>query len=79
MNQDNKYMQVHNFIKLKVKPSLQLHGGDIDLLSVEGNTIQVRLVGACAHCPSSALTLYEGLEKMIKNELSNDYEIEQVF
>jgi len=73
------FSQVSEYITKHVRPSLELHGGNIELVEIDGNTIKVRLVGACAHCPSSALTLYEGVEKMIKNDLSEDYEIEQVF
>ncbi len=73
------FNQVNEYISSHVRPSLELHGGNIELVEVDGNVIKVKLVGACAHCPSSALTLYEGVEKMIKNDLSVDYEIEQVF
>jgi len=73
------FNQVNEYISSHVRPSLELHGGNIELVEVDGNVIKVKLVGACAHCPSSALTLYEGVEKMIKNDLSEDYEIEQVF
>lgn len=76
---NQKYMQVYNFINFKVKPILEQHGGDIAFLGIEDNIIYVKLVGTCAHCPSSALTLYDGVEKMIKKELSQDYEIEQIF
>lgn len=70
---------VEKYITQYVRPALELHGGDIKLVAVDDNVIKVKLVGACAHCPSSALTLYEGVEKMIKADLSPDYEIEQVF
>lgn len=73
------FSQVSEYISNHVRLSLELHGGNIELVEVDGNVIRVKLVGACAHCPSSALTLYEGVEKMIKNDLSKDYEIEQVF
>lgn len=50
-----------------VRPALREHGGNVDLVSVEPpDTVLVRLVGACSSCPSSELTLAEGVEKAIK-------------
>lgn len=50
----------------EIKPQIQADGGDIDLVAVEDGTVQVRLRGACAGCPMSALTLKQGVERLIK-------------
>ena len=50
----------------EIKPQIQADGGDIDLVAVENGTVQVRLRGACAGCPMSALTLKQGVERLIK-------------
>lgn len=71
--------QVQDIIEKKVRPALQLDGGDIELIDVEDGIVKVKLVGACAHCPSSALTLYEGVEKMMKEAIPELKGIEQVF
>lgn len=50
-----------------VRPSLQEHGGDVELVAVmPPDTVEVRLVGSCQSCPSSGETLSEGVEKSIK-------------
>jgi Fe-S cluster biogenesis protein NfuA len=41
----------------RVRPFMQADGGDVVLLSVEGNTADVRLTGMCAGCPSAHMTL----------------------
>ena len=53
----------------KIRPALQADGGDIELVSVEGNVVKVRLRGACAGCPMSQMTLKAFVEKTIKQEV----------
>jgi len=50
-----------------VRPMLQGHGGNVELVSIEPpSKVVVRLLGACSGCPASELTLSEGVEKAIK-------------
>lgn len=49
----------------KVRPYLGSHGGDVDLLSVEGGVVNLRLRGTCDGCPSSAQTLKYAIEQAI--------------
>lgn len=51
----------------EVRPSLNSHGGDIELVAIRlPDTVKVRLAGACSHCPASALTLTQGVEQAIQ-------------
>jgi Fe-S cluster biogenesis protein NfuA len=50
----------------EIRPQIQADGGDIDLVAIENDTVKVRLRGACAGCPMSALTLKQGVERLIK-------------
>ncbi len=52
-----------------VRPALHADGGDIELVSVDGNSARVRLKGACDGCPSAALTLRFGIERKIKEAI----------
>ncbi len=53
-----------------VKPMLQGHGGDIELVSLDDdNTVKVRLQGACSGCPSAQITLKQGVEKLMKEKI----------
>ncbi len=49
-----------------IRPSLQNDGGDIKFISMEGTKVTVRLVGACAGCPMSQMTLKSGVERYLK-------------
>jgi Fe-S cluster biogenesis protein NfuA len=49
----------------KVRPYLQSHGGNVELLGVEGSTVRLRMEGSCQGCPSSAVTLKQSIEEAI--------------
>ena len=54
----------------KIKPSLQAHGGDVELVEVtDDGLVKVRLTGACCGCPMSQMTLSMGIEKALKEEI----------
>ena len=71
--------EVQEVIERQVRPALQSDGGDIELIDVEDGIVKVKLVGACAHCPSSAMTLYQGVEKMLMELIPEVKGIEQVW
>ena len=50
----------------RVRPFIVADGGDIELVAVDGETVCVRLTGACADCPSSRLTLQYGIEAALR-------------
>jgi Fe-S cluster biogenesis protein NfuA len=53
----------------KIRPMLQADGGDVELIDVEDGVVKVRLQGACAGCPMSQMTLKNGIEKLLKNDI----------
>jgi len=55
-----------------IRPSLQNDGGDIEFIKMEGNEVTVRLVGACAGCPMSQMTLKSGVERYLKKVVNPD-------
>jgi Fe-S cluster biogenesis protein NfuA len=52
----------------RVRPRLQNHGGDIQLVGVheESGIVTVRLQGMCTGCPGAQLTLQAGVERLLK-------------
>lgn len=48
-----------------VRPYLDSHGGDVELLAVDGSAVRLRLHGSCNGCPSSAVTLKLAIEDAI--------------
>lgn len=51
---------------VQVRPYLLADGGDVEVVSVEGGVVALRLQGACGTCASSAATMKNGIEKVIK-------------
>ncbi len=49
----------------EVRPYLESHGGDVELLGVEGSVLRVRLQGSCSGCPSSTMTLKLAIENAV--------------
>lgn len=51
----------------KIRPQLQMDGGDVELLSIEDDgTVKVKLLGHCAGCPFSQQTVKLGIERALK-------------
>jgi Fe-S cluster biogenesis protein NfuA len=53
----------------RVRPFMQADGGDIVLVSIDGNCADVRLTGMCAGCPSAHMTLTLGVEMALREEM----------
>lgn len=54
----------------RIRPALQNDGGDVELIDVsEDGIVKVRLKGHCAGCPMSAITLKNGIERILKQEI----------
>ena len=49
----------------EVRPYLQSHGGNVELLGIEGGVVRVRMEGSCDGCPSSAMTLKLAIEEAV--------------
>jgi Fe-S cluster biogenesis protein NfuA len=50
----------------EVRPYLDAHGGDVELLGVSDGVVHLRLEGSCNGCPSSAVTLKSSIEEAIQ-------------
>lgn len=61
----------------EIRPFIQADGGDIEYVSLEGNTCNVRLKGACQGCPGAQMTLKMGIEQKIR-ETVPDITVEAV-
>ena len=62
----------------RIRPAVQMDGGDIQLVDVVDGVVRVRLVGACVGCPSSMMTLKMGIERAIRAEVPEVVSVEAV-
>jgi len=64
----NIELDIEAVIKEKIRPSIQMDGGDIELVSFQNGIVELLLKGACSGCPSSQITLKDGVETLLKEE-----------
>jgi Fe-S cluster biogenesis protein NfuA len=62
----------------KIRPALQADGGDVELVDVDGGVVKVRLTGACGGCPMATVTLKNGIEALLKEEIPSVHRVESV-
>jgi Fe-S cluster biogenesis protein NfuA len=59
-----------------VRPALQAHGGDIELVGTDDDkNVKVRLQGACQGCPGAAMTMKAGIERILKEKVPKVKEV----
>jgi len=59
----------------KIRPSLVADGGNVELVEVKDGVVKVRLTGACAGCPMSTMTLKNGIEQILRQEIPEVKEV----
>ena len=62
----------------KIRPMLQADGGDVELVDVEDGVVKVRLKGACAGCPMSQMTIKNGVERILIEQIPEVSSVESV-
>lgn len=63
----------------EIRPQLQADGGDVELVDVsDDGVVKVSLVGACAGCPMSTMTLTMGIEDTLKEKIPEVEKVEAV-
>jgi Fe-S cluster biogenesis protein NfuA len=61
--------KIKKIIEERIRPALQMDGGDIEYIGMDGNHVKVRLTGACHGCPSAAITLQMGVMRALQAEI----------
>lgn len=70
--------QILDLIETRVRPAVAQDGGDITFKSYKDGIVFVTLKGACAGCPSSTITLKNGIENMLKHYVPEIIGVEAV-
>lgn len=63
------FTKVEKIINEKIRPGVQMDGGDIQLIDIENGIVFISLQGACEGCPSSSATLYAGIQRILQAEI----------
>ena len=62
----------------ELRVHLQADGGDLEIVEVDGKNVKVRLQGACGCCPHATVTIKEGLQRILREEIDPEIVIERV-
>lgn len=60
----------------RLRPAIQAHGGDVELVDVVEGIVRVSLMGACGTCSMSLITLKDGIEATLKEEIPEVVRVE---
>lgn len=67
--------EIDRILDQTIRPSLQMDGGDIELVALEANILTLRYMGACGGCPSSMTGTLEAIRMMLRDEFRDDIEV----
>ena len=59
----------------QIRPVLQADGGDVELVEVNDGVVKLKLKGACGSCPMSTITLKQGIERTLKEQIPEVTEV----
>lgn len=78
MTNIEKIKLVEETLEREIKPALRKDGGSIELVDVDGNTVYVKLIGTCAVCAASELTLKHYVESTLREFVTPELVVEEV-
>jgi Fe-S cluster biogenesis protein NfuA len=78
-NEDSDVVkQIKELIEVKVRPAVAMDGGDIIYRGFEDGIVLLQLKGSCSGCPSSIITLKNGIENMLKHYIPEVIGVESI-
>ena len=66
-NDDDTVKRIIDVLDTKIRPAVARDGGDIKFKSFEKGVVKVELQGSCSGCPSSLMTLKQGVQNLLKH------------
>ncbi|MDM8523616.1 Fe-S cluster assembly protein NifU [Desulfococcaceae bacterium HSG8] len=78
MTNIRKIRLIEETLEREIKPSLKKDGGSIELIDVDGNRVFVKLLGTCASCTISQVTLKDYVEKKLRELVTPELVVEEV-
>lgn len=62
----------------ELRSLLQADGGDLEVVEVDSTDVKVRLKGACGGCPHATMTIKQGLERILREQVDAQITLERV-
>tara|TARA_B110001450_G_scaffold235593_1_gene240416 strand:+ start:99 stop:647 length:549 start_codon:yes stop_codon:yes gene_type:complete len=67
LDSDETVKKIKEVLDTKIRPAVARDGGDIKFKSFEKGVVKVELQGSCSGCPSSLMTLKQGVQNLLKH------------
>ena len=64
---DETVKKIIDVLDTKIRPAVAKDGGDIKFVSFNNGVVKVELQGSCSGCPSSLMTLKQGVQNLLKH------------
>jgi|TARA_B100001939_G_scaffold340579_1_gene348875 Fe-S cluster biogenesis protein NfuA len=77
-NNDETVNKIVEVLDTKIRPAVARDGGDIRFKSFENGVVKVQLQGSCSGCPSSLLTLKQGVQNLLKHYVKEVNSVEAI-
>ncbi len=71
--------QIKELIETRVRPAVAQDGGDIIFHGYQDGVVMLEMFGACSGCPSSTVTLKNGIENMLRHYIPEVVEVRAVY
>ncbi|XP_018585492.2 NFU1 iron-sulfur cluster scaffold homolog, mitochondrial [Scleropages formosus] len=77
-DEDEVVSMIKELLDTRIRPTVQEDGGDVIFKGFEDGTVKLKLVGSCTGCPSSTVTLRNGIQNMLQFYIPEVDTVEQV-
>ncbi len=78
VNKDETVNRIIEVLDTKIRPAVARDGGDIKFKSFENGVVKVELQGSCSGCPSSLMTLKQGVQNLLKHYVKEVNSVEAI-
>ena len=77
-DENETILKIKDVLDTKIRPAVAKDGGDIKFKSFENGVVKVELQGACSGCPSSIMTLKQGVQNLLKHYVKEVNSVEAI-
>ena len=72
------YQKIVKILEQKIRPAVAKDGGDIKFKEFKDGVVKVELQGSCSGCPSSLMTLKQGVQNLLKHYVKEVNSVEAI-
>ena len=77
-SEDETVKKIIDVLDTKIRPAVAKDGGDIKFKSFDNGVVKVELQGSCSGCPSSLMTLKQGVQNLLKHYVKEVNSVEAI-